>query len=199
MKTVKRIGVFETNSSSIHTMILVKRDFYEEDLRKEKPRYRKYEVIKSKEDKLYMACGCAWELFVPEKNYLNGLFGDKEEFLANKQLMAEGVDVFLTQDDVSYEMAMQFIVTAYCEATNNNYESTLEKLDKKNRTGRACHMKFFEEGALLEYDYELINDLFYGDVSEICAAIRAYFSDDNVLCYREFWNGLGYGLDDDDE
>lgn len=183
MKIVVRRGVFETNSSSTHTLALVTKENYEADNELKKPKYRKFNVIATKRDKLLMACGCCVELF------------DTYDFL-EKDVDSAYVGSLTTP----CEIAVDQFVRIYCELTGEDYKSTYASIDAKNKSGRACHMNFFSEGALYdaEYDYELIDRLLDGNNVE--NKIREYFDDSNLLCYREIYGGLGWAdIDDDDE
>lgn len=201
MKTVKRRGVFETNSSSTHTLTLISvRDFKDD-----KERYQGKGIIFSKEDKLLMACGCCHELFVEEKQmaaYASWEGDDQEYQIERKQgydevknAIAEGRgdEIPMCHYTVYYEVAMSLLVRVYCELTGEDYDKTYKRVDKKNHSGRACHMKFFSEGALDDerMDYMLIDDLFDGTETEVLNAIRRYFSDDFALLYREYYAGIG--------
>ena len=177
MKVAIRRGVFETNSSSTHTLALVTKEDYEADKELKKPKYRKFNVITSKRDKLLMACGCCAELF------------DEYEYSDGKNDLPTPCEVAVGQ-----------FVQIYCELTGENYKSTYASINAKNKSGRACHMTFFSEGALYdaEYDYDLIDRLLDGNNVE--KKIREYFDDNNLLCYREVYGGLSWAdIDDDDE
>lgn len=178
MKIVKRIGVFETNSSSTHTLALVSKQDYEADKSTAKPKYRKYNALTTKYDKLLMACGCCKELFDDNYNYSD----DSTRTLA-------------------CEATISLFVRVYCNVTHEDYDKTFAQIMSTNRSGRACHMKFFYEGALYEadYDYMLFDDMVEGSLSTVLDRISRYFDDETLLLYREFYNGVGMYDDDDDE
>ena len=211
MKTVKRIGVFETNSSSTHTLSLVSKDVYEADKATEKPKYRRHAMIASKQDKLYMACGCCEELFLEEERMADyaSWEGDDQQYQIErkrdydevKNALAEGRgdEIYMDVDNTYYEVAMGLIMRVYCELTGADYDKTYQTVDKKNHSGRACHMKFFREGALDDEQshYLLFVNLLEGNESDVLNALRYYFDDANVLLYREFYAGVGMYDDDD--
>lgn len=225
MKTAVRIGVFETNSSSTHTLMIMSKDALEKDRKTEKPKTRKFNTLTSKKDKLYMACGCCYEMCPKEDVHLEYNCTDdydKAAYLAlkNHEKIVEEIDLdaylelyapklqpcgedlyerVYSKSDFSYEVAMDYIVGVYCRLTGEDYAAVMKEVDGKNKSGRACHMKFFDEGALYDedWDYRLICDLFDGTPSEIDANIAAYFDDDKVLCYREFYGGVNFDEDDD--
>lgn len=201
MKTAIRERIFETNSSSTHTLTFVGREDYEEDKTSEAPRYRKYRVISDKKGKLWLACGCCHELFVREKDLKN--YEDEEERIKEcdlvKQCAADGKgDACFDHYSVYYETAIDLLVRVYCELTGEPFEQVHKKILRENDSGRACHMRFFSEGALYDerWDYGLIDDLFWGSLDDVLASIRGYFNDDYVVCYREFYQGI---RPDDDE
>lgn len=200
MKTVKRIGVFETNSSSIHSMSLVSRDALEEDAKAEKPKYAKYKRLTSKADKLYMACGCCHELYDDNGSYddAKDRVGDYATLLRHADDLEYYCDTCCGEYDIKYGVAIELLVGVYCELTGEDFEKLRQSVLKINKSGRACHMRFFYEGALYDADsdYYMIDDMFLrGPISTIIKRIRKYFDDDNVLCCREYWNGMGYGED----
>lgn len=202
MKTVIRIGVFETNSSSTHTIMIMSKDALAADLKSVKPKMRKFGQIKTKKDKLYLACGCCYELFPTEENCLQYENWDDEQkaqyfLLKNRDDIAADMD--FAEYDFSYEIAIDFIVRIYCKLTGENYDAVIKNINKKNKSGRACHMKFFEEGALYDADsdYWVIAKMFDGKISDIEDKIESYFDDNRVVCYREFWNNIGWDDDDD--
>lgn len=209
MKIVKRIGVFETNSSSTHTLTLVSKQDYEADKATAKPKYRKYGVVATKEDKLLMACGCCEEMFLTEEqiNEYAG-WGDeysvkrKEEYDEIKRCIANGLgdSISFAGDDISYELAVSFAVRVYCELTGDNFDKKYDEIIH-NESQRYLHMKFFDEGALSEpkWDYLLIYDLFHWDESEMLDNLRHYFDDEFVLLYRECYGSGARLLDDDDD
>lgn len=236
MKTVKRTGVFETNSSSTHTLVLMSSDAYEEDKKLEKPKFRKYSVLKNLKDKFFMACGCCKELFLVEEYKVNTFWDDemKETFFRIKKFFEnrkggdisdcidEEFKVSTSEDDgteeefldiigdicdyiyissyyITYDMAIELLVEVYCEITGEDVEEVTKNVNKINNSGRACHMKFFQEGALYDEqgDYRVIMDLFDGTVNEVKQQIKNYLDDGTVLCYREFWNGMHWNDDDD--
>lgn len=201
MKLVRRFGVFETNSSSTHTLVLVSLSDYNADKISQFPRYVKFGVAASKSDKLLMACGCCYELFATETQIANYAKSGDEYDVERKRdcdeikdalKQGKGGDAELCHDNVYYEVAMGLLVRVYCELTGEDYAKIYARTDKKNHSGRACHMKFFSEGALddEQYDYMLIDDLFDGNESEVLNNIRRYFDDGNVLLYREFYGGV---------
>lgn len=176
MKIVQRLGVFETNSSSTHTLALVSKKDYKADKASEKPKYLRYGVVATKEDKLLMACGCCKEI-------CDDQWCENEE---DKAILAR--------------TKLGLFVDVYCKLTGDDYDKTYKMIDDINRSGRACHMKFFSEGALYdaEVDYMLIDDMLDGELDEVLAKIRRYFDDENVLLYREYYSGIGM-YDDDDQ
>lgn len=199
MKTVMRVGVFETNSSSVHTMTLKSRDDIAADGKEEKPKLAKHVKLADKKDKLYMACGCCKELY---DDYDQAEDADAYDFAT---LMQHADDPgFYYNDckddnDVKYGVAIALLVGIYCELTGEDEKTLKAAILKENSSGRACHTRFFEEGALYsaESDYYIIDDLFWGSsLPAVVKHIRNYFDDDNVLCYREYWNGMGM-FDDD--
>lgn len=209
MKTVVRNAVFETNSSSTHTLTLISKADYETDKAQAKPKYRRYNVISSKYDKLLLAAGCCYEMFV-RQDYIEecAKYGDEDDVQRKKDYdelkymldVGAGDQVVFTTDDFTYEMAMDMLVRVYCQLTGESYDAIYQKLDAQNRSGRACHMTFFYEGALddAEWDYMTIYDLFiYSDENEALDNVRRYFDDDNVICYREFYQGIRRDDDDD--
>ena len=212
MKTVKRIGVFETNSSSTHTLALVSKETYEADKSASAPKYRRHGVVAFKSDKLYMACGCCQELFVEEERIAEyaSWEGDDQQYqierkqgydeVKNALVEGRGDEIDMYVDNTYYEVAMGLIVRVYCELTGEDYDKTYKALDAKNHSGRACHMKFFSEGALddEQWDYRLFVNLLEGSESDVLNALRYYFDDANVLLYREFYAGVGM-FDDDGE
>lgn len=202
MKTVIRTGVFETNSSSLHTLMIMSQDELSADRKSEKPKTRKFETITTKKDKLYLACGCCHEIFTREEYYLNYCSDDeaRAEYFALKNHEVDPEEAYFSKYDFSYEVAIDHIVRVYCRLTGEDYDAVMQEVDSINKSGRACHMKFFDEGSLYDpdYDYMIITDLFYGSVDGIDRHIEAYFDDDKVVCYREFWNGIGFSDDDDD-
>ena len=171
MKIVKRLGVFETNSSSTHTLTLVSKADYEADKATEKPKYRKYGVVATKEDKLLMACGCCYEIY--------------EDSPPSRWRPS------------SCDRAIGWMVRAYCDLTGEDYDKTLAFVNATNHSGRACHMKFFSEGALYDADsdYRIIDDLLDHTKAKMTENMRRYFDDEVVLLYREYYAGVGWGDD----
>lgn len=198
MKVVKRYGVFETNSSSTHSLIMIGAAEWKGT--KDTGKRKKYNALTSKKDKLYMAAGCCEELFRPEEYIMDyDSPSEKRACNRNKRKAKESPDDFLDVNALSQELALEFIFEVYCKLTGNDYTAVKNEIEKKNKSGRACHMKFFDEGALYDerYDYALIYDLFSGSANEIRRNLEWYFSDDNVLLYLEYYQG--YGAWDDDE
>lgn len=196
MKIAIRNGVFETNSSSTHTLTLVPKAEYDS----EKEEFKHFRTLTDKHDKLLMACGCCSEIFIEEKEIARyASWGDeceierKKEYDEIKDALANGFgnEIYISHNNLYYELAMDFIVRVYCELTGDDRDKTYAEMDKINNSGRACHMKFFWEGSLYdpEYDYYLITELFVGDEADILANIRNYFNDDNLLCYSERYGG----------
>lgn len=210
MKIVVRAGVFETNSSSTHNLVLVSKKDYETDKASEKPKFRHYGVLDNKEDKLLMACGCCEEmLLTEEKINLCASYGDersierKNEYEEIKDLIAHGLGdcSYMWHGWISYEMAISFIARVYCELTGKDYGKTYDEIIH-NTEKRMLHMKFFDEGALNDsvLSYRIIADLFKGNENEVLNNIRRYFDDDNLLCYIEYFAGIHWDeIDDDDE
>lgn len=187
MKAVKRIGVFETNSSSTHTLMLVPADGMGD-------KGDRYGVVATKYNKLLMACGCGYELF-PDAKIMDEGYKYSDELRETEEQFAAGEWIY---GKLTYQTTMALLVGEYCKLTGEDYDKTLAEVLRINDSGRACHMKFFSEGALYDedYDYELILDLFRGTRSEVIAAIDAYFDDKYVLLYREYYGGVAW--DDDD-
>lgn len=208
MKIVKRRGVFETNSSSTHNLVLLSRKDYEADKAQKKPKYRNYGVLDSKEDKLRMACGCCEELFLTEEQMERyaihggeGNAANKKEYDEIKGFISNGYGdyVYMHYEVMSYELAVSFLARVYCELTGKNYAKAYDGIIH-NTEKRSLHMKFFDEGALYDerWDYMIIADMFEGGESEVLNNIRRYFDDDKLLCYFEYFGGACWD-DDDDE
>ncbi len=173
MKVVKRIGVFETNSSSTHSLSIVKSDMVNKNA--------KYGVITSKLDKLYMACGCAEEIY-PQR--------DTDEVREAEERFANGEGVY---DKLSYQTVIRLLVESYCKLTGEDFDTVHNAILKENKSGRACHMRFFEEGALYDadWDYMPFYKMFrYGTRDEIIAAVDLYFDDEYALMYGERYGGI---------
>ena len=169
MKIAIRNGVFETNSSSTHTLTLVPKAEYDSEMEK----FKHCRALTDKHDKMLMACGCCSEIFVEEKEIARyASWGDeynverKKEYDEIKDALANGFgdEIYICYDNLYYELAMDFIVRVYCELTGENHDKTYAETVKINNSGRACHMKFFREGSLYdpEFDYCLITDWFSG-------------------------------------
>lgn len=208
MKIVVREGVFETNSSSTHNLVLVSKKDYEADKAQKKPKYRHYGVLDNKEDKLRMACGCCDEMLVTEEDinrYASyggeGNINRKKEYDEIKDYLTNGLGdyCYMWYGCISYELAVSLIARVYCELTGKNYDKTYDGIIH-NTEKRMLHMKFFDEGALNDSasSYMIIADLFQGDESEVLSNIRRYFDDDNVLCYIEYYAGIHWDEDDDE-
>lgn len=191
MRTVKRVGVFETNSSSMHSMYLVSKDELQNDAVKEE--YKNYRRLENKEDKLLMACGCAHEIFPEEEEFLNrGHQGDVTYYKYAKPRLEAGMNMYFDTRHVTYELASFLIVGVYCELTGKDFKTVLADIDGKNKSRkcRSTHFNFFEETALheAEYDYGVIYRFFWeGFASDIRKKIAQYFSDDAFLMYNERW------------
>lgn len=202
MKIVKRTGVFETNSSSTHSIILVAK----EDLEKN-PKVEKHHKLTSKKDKLMMACGCFYEIYEDNSPYRdeNQAYYDIDDELMKAFVTKTQTDPFaddyLTSDDLTCDTAIRLLVSVYCNLTGEDFDTVFNPIIEKNKSGRACHTLFFREGALYdtEFDYDLIDMLFVGPISKIIENIENYFDDGNVLCYLEYWQGSIplYAHDDD--
>lgn len=216
MKTTIRSKIFETNSSSTHTLALVSKSDYTADRAAPKPKFKRYVSLTDKYDKLLMACGCCHELFYdPRPDDDGGRFDefgidpyceDLDPGAAKTPLtyarLAEDKELehlYIMSSDVTYSFAIEILTGVYCSLTGKDQEHVKNTVNGNNKCGRACHMKFFEEGALYdaESDYYPIYRLFEGTVKTVLAAVRNYFDDDTVLCYREYYQGYGYGEDDD--
>lgn len=209
MKIVRREGVFETNSSSTHNLVLLSKQAYEADKAQAKPKYRHYGVLDNKEDKLIMACGCCEELMATEEQIeLYAREGDessverKKTYDDIKEYLAYGAGdrIYMWSGSISYELAVSFIVRVYCELTGADYGKKYDEIIH-NTEKRMLHMKFFDEGSLMDSysDYFLIAELFEGDESEVLNNIRRYFDDDNLLCYIERYAGIYWDEEDDDD
>lgn len=224
MKKVIRLGVFETNSSSTHSLMMMPKEALETD-ENGKPAKRKCGVITSKFDKLLMACGCCYEIFADERTHLQYNCTEEEDqknyfALKNHEKIYEditledyiaspycncrqvGEDLFertYDQRDFSYEVAIDYVVGVYCKLTGEDYDAVSKDILRRNKSGRACHMKFFEEGALYDadWDYRLICELFTGTIDDIECSVAAYFNDNYALCYREFYGGVNFDDDED--
>lgn len=184
MKTVRRIGVFETNSSSSHSLMLCSKDEAE---KMKKNKRKRYGFLTDIDDKFLMACGCCYEMFPEEKDRIK--YASEADKARREEISARlksGRNVTLTVDDVTYETALSFLTAVYCDITGKDKDATLAETDGINKSGRACHMKFLYEGSLTDpkSDYSAIYYMFDGDVGEIERHIRRYFGNDNVLCYR---------------
>lgn len=184
MKRVVRYGVFETNSSSTHSLILLKRDTLAEDRKQEKPQYKRYALVESKHDKLYLACGCCAELYEDNQYY------EGEEIDEARRKFAEGEDIDFF-DTMPYDIALRLIIEEYCKQTGDKYEVIAKEIDNYSKKNY-CHMKFFEYGALdsAEWDYDVIRRFFWGTEDDMRSKIAYYFEDDNILAYREFYCGI---------
>lgn len=196
MKIVRREGVFETNSSSVHTLVLTEKENWEKEA---DTKYKKYRVLTDAKDKLYMACGCCHELFPSEKNATES----RKEWYARLRELLKDESVYFTlyPENVSCELAVEILVDVYCEKFGGDREKLAAQINAINNSGRGCHMKFFSEGALYDADsdYRLIEQLFYGAVRSEEWGFRPkivdFFDNGKVLCCREYYQGIGYGED----
>lgn len=181
MKVVKRIGVFETNSSSTHSMVLLPKEEWQKDCQKKEPKYRDYYVLDDPKDKLYMACGCCEELFDSE---LAASQKRKESYAKVRKAIKDGDEIWLEPDSFSWQLAVEFFVKVYCDMFGEEYTTLLNQIIEENKSGRPCHMRFFCDGALRDAidDYGEIYSLFYGDPR---TTIEYYLSKNNVLVCRE--------------
>lgn len=200
MKRVIRSGVFETNSSSTHTLTLISKKDYDADKSSAYPQYRTYGVVATKYDKLLMACGCCEEIFITEKQ-IDDYAENGDEYCVNRKKEHDelkgllegglGETAYMRYRIMSYELSVGYIIRVYCELTGKSYDKTYDKI-VHNGSSRYLHMKFFSEGALYdaELDYAVICDLFTGNETDVLNNIRHYFDDDFVLLYREYYAGI---------
>lgn len=194
MKIVQRKGVFETNSSSTHTLILTTKDQWEKEAQ---TKYKKYRVLSSPLDKLNMACGCCHELF-PSEERSEKL---KEICARVREHLHDEDDIFLYPHALSCELAVKILTDVYCRKYGGDSEDLQMRINAINSSGRACHMEFFSEGALYDpsSDYGVIEDLFYDAIhsgmSGVYQKIADYFDENNVLVCREYYQGVGYDED----
>lgn len=198
MKMVQRTGAFETNSSSLHTLILTKKDKWEE-MKAEKPKYNNFTVLTDAKDKLYLACGCCTEIFSWEEYMSEEERAECEEM---RMVFRKNIFEFYSPRDFSCELAVELLVRGYCNKAGEDFDTVLKEITEANTPDFPCHLRFFEEEELDEpYGYYVIENLFLGGVLDgefaIMRNIADYFDEDNLLCYREYWNGIGY-LDDQD-